>query len=662
LLKNILSIGFEFETNFTTSPYIYDPTIKMYRKFYSKDNILTFPCKVIPPEAAVPITPAGIIQQMSPSTITADKKRKLPSHIASMTELQFTSVAKKPKSPSTADDGSANNFELQFTQDIPEIQIDFEPENITIKKPFKQPVSLINTDTFTITKHCVSSLEFIVTFPVIDSSYNIIEDKFKLACQTIYNFMENMMVYQVDNEHYLFSKKYVPDGNGNVTPQYMIISSSQKNNIMFFSQCTIKINYDNIIGIFVYLLLNNSEFFESLITIIKNTNYIVHKLKNELKTRSVININNVLLKLKPWIFIYIYYLTVYNTFKKKKTDENAYFKNDLIITLRHPLNSIYPVFEQTPNRIKNCLQRVLNSVDMGLYFYELLRKESNTDKVYNFGDGEIINETTFFPYNKSEILFEFRLFRMDLKDVVIRYTDLNNYNNFKIRHDIQDIEQIHQNFSMFQALHTDINIPIPTPIPIPTHPNISIDTTQNYDIQITKKLERVLINPLDSLKKMMNHIVTYYKGYYDMLLVKKEDIIDWIYQDIQVKKHTFYKKYKKSQQIKLHNIVYPYEVFCLILNGMAYWIRVPFKDTLRNIYRNYIDSSIAGEEIASDLKVCFNTICLLYDAIENRDFDSSLKLMMWINHGFLIKIAEIIEQLEKSKQGGYHNEWFHHCY
>ena len=708
-LKKIISIGFEFETQSTTYPLVYDDDLKTYRQFYSKDNVLNFNCEV--------------------------KQEQLEKVASSSAAAAAVAAA---DSAAAAPEQYNNIFELQLTQDTPEIEIYYQPENIKIENLLKiekmmessskkpkievegfppsesegDSTSFLRKDepkTITIRKNLVANLEFIITFKDIEPSNNIIKDKFKIACKSIYTFMENMTEYQYELGYCLFSNEKVLSQEDIEHEKYIILSAMQKNQITFYPQCTIKINYDDIIGFFVYFSLDMDYYIPFLKDIIDGTNIILDLIDKlpVISGLSVIQYH----KLKTWIFLYMYYLMSYRKFVEYN---GTYFKNSLPFAVRHTHQEIFPNFGPQNQLIINVLKEAFNNKKQDVYFDKLFGDQpTNTKDQYDFGDGILIkNEITFFPYDDEKIFLELRRFNENISYNSASYINLENYNDFTKKN--IDLTQ----FNLFiNDFYSQRRIPNFNYTPVANYNDSFI---QGEKLQIIINLitefsfrkfspsgNNEVINDESPIENILRYLFWHFNseftigfsGFFDPIKIARYDKItnlDLIKIKYSPEESLFFKHFVNISGYNEFLIKYfhPFDVFGLVLiQIMKIIIHIFDGMNLLDIYRNYCKNSLAntrslpvGERppisgnfvprnttVADLLIQLYRAMGLLYDAIFKQEQITSLSVIWWLNKNF----SDFIDRIKQHKQqlaippaaasaaatsGGYLNNWFHHCY
>jgi len=681
-LKKIISIGFEFETQSTTFPLVYDDVLKTYRQFHSKDNVLNFNCEVL--------------------------QNPLPLH-STLDEQDFSFAVAVMPSATAIFSPQNNKFELQLTQDTPEIEVYFEPENIKIenlqnmetlqakkhadtavsaaavKPPSKERIPLRDeSKTITIQKNLIAELEFIITFRDFIPSNNIIKDTFKIACQSIYTFIENMTEYKYDIGYCLFSNEVVSSQSGKIEHEkYIILSALQKNQINFAPQCTVKIKYDDIIGFFVYFLLDMSYYHGYLNKIIDDTNIILDII-NKIQLISELS-DTQHHKLKTWIFIYIYYLAAY---KEYHDAEYKYFKNHLLFALRHTIQEIFPNFGPQNQSIINVLKEAFKQINIDGYFNKLFGDQpTNTKYHYDFGDGILINnEITFFPYEDENILIEYRLFRNDIIEHDINYKLLNNY-SFK---------PVQINFGEFDLfiprLYSRIPIPNINKKLVSMYYMFSLGQIEILQINFEQGIELHGIHPLKSKHStngegILHYLMTQFNNIYtgrEGIIFKNLYLSDDYQQDYQQECSVFFQNLvfvsgKNESLIKYFN---PFDVYGIVLIQIMKIIIKTFEEDVPLLHENnphnfihnkYVVNTHLGKDVADLLMELFRGMALLYDAILKQKQDTPLSVIWWLNKN----LFNYIDRIKQHKQhlaaqpaaasaaatsGGYLNNWFHHCY
>jgi hypothetical protein len=690
-LKKIISIGFEFETQSTTYPLVYDDDLKTYRQFHSKDNVLNFNCEV---------------------------KQEQLEKIASSSAAAADSAAAAADSAAAAPEQFNNIFELQLTQDTPEIEIYYQPENIKIENLLKiekimtepsskkpkievqgfppsesegEPTSFLHKDepkTVTIRKNLVANLEFIITFKDIEPSNNIIKDKFKIACKSIYTFMENMTEYQYELGYCLFSNEKVLSQHENIEHEkYIILSAMQKNQITFYPQCTIKINYDDIIGFFVYFSLDIDYYIPILEIIINHTNNILDLIDNQpvISGLSVIQYH----KLKTWIFLYMYYLISYSKFVEYN---GTYFKNSLPFAVRHTHQEIFPNFGPQNQSIINVLKEAFNKEKQDAYFDKLFGDQpTNTKDQYDFGNGILIkNEITFFPYDDEKIFLELRRFNENINGNSASYINLENYNDFTKKNiDLTEFNLFISNFYSRRRIPNFDYIP---------DANYNDSFIQGEKLKIiinliTESGNNEVINDESPIENILRYLFWYFDSefnisfseFFDPIKKARYDKItnlDLIKIKYSPEESLFFKHFVNIRDYNKFLIKYfhPYDVFGLVLiQIMKIIIHIFDGMNLLDIYLNYCKNSLANKTVADLLMQLYRAMGLLYHAILEQNQITSLSVILsviwWLNKNF----PDFIDRIKQHKQqllaapfveasaavatsGGYLNNWFHHCY
>ena len=686
-LKKIISIGFEFETKSTTYPLVYDDDLKTYRQFHSKDNVLNFNCEV--------------------------KQEQLE---------KVTSSSAAAAAAAAAPEQYNNIFELQLTQDTPEIEIYYQPENIKIENLLKieknmmessskkpkievegsppsesegDPTSFLRKDepkTITIRKNLVANLEFIITFKDIEPSNNIIKDKFKIACKSIYTFMENMTEYQYELGYCLFSNEKVLSQHEDIEHEkYIILSAMQKNQIIFYPQCTVKINYNDIIGFFVYFSLDMDYYIPVLKDIIKDTNITLDLIDKSpvISGLSVIQYH----KLKTWIFLYIYYLISYRKFVEYN---GTYFKNSLPFAVRHTHQEIFPNFGPQNQSIINVLKEAFNKEKQGAYFDKLFGDQpTNTEHQYDFGDGILIkNEITFFPYDADEKIFlELRRFNENISGNSASYINLENYNDFTKKN--IDLTEFNLFISDF---YSQRRIPNFSYIP---DANYNDSFIQGEKLQIiinliTESGNNEVINDESPIENILRYLFWHFNSEFNISFIEFFDPIKRARYDkitnldlIKIKyspeESLFFKHFvnMRGYNESLIKYFHPYDVFGLVLiKIMKIIINIYDGMNLHDIYLNYCKNPLANKTVADLLMQLYRAMGLLYYAILEQKQITSLSVILsviwWLNKN----LFNYIDRIKQHKQpvqlptpsvvapayaaaatsGGYLNNWFHHCY
>ena len=447
-LKNILSIGFEFETDDDCYPLIYEGGV--YKQFRSVDGEIS---KEETLNYFFKKSKDGIFKQLP---------------LADINQLRAEAY-----------------IEFTLSQDIVESRYAFleEDKKFTIeeimsKKPKKQ------SKIYNCIQDEITHLEFVITFYKIDVSNDIINEKYKESKKMITQFIDGYCE-KIDNQRYLPYVRMPPN------KEFMIISNGKE--IKYKPQCTIKIKYINVLPMIIYLLIDHKTIdyemtYNILYDIITETDRFYGYIKNSIKEDSIkkediVNIENIV-KIKTWLFLVIYYWNCYSRHKEKDEDHpKNLLKYHFGVILRHPLEDIFPFNENIAEIIKDVLLEkkliIINPGDISLFEYfdillgKIIKKEQvglKEKKIMVFevltplggehstlkgevppplggehstlkGEKkEIDSEVNMFDYRDEEIYMEYRLFRHNNG---IREKNIDSEFDYDI---LQNFEKFHEEF------------------------------------------------------------------------------------------------------------------------------------------------------------------------------------------------------------------------